>query len=306
MKQKHPLKRLGVLLLAALLACSMIGTAFADATTGSIKIELTTDLGTSKEGVEFKLYKVGDWNRYTESWKLVDSLSSTSIDFSSLNGSSQWSSAAQTLANASGLPTATNGTTGNNGTLAFSSLDLGMYLVVQEGANSYGTIAPFLAALPVMGDNGYTNEVTCSPKASAFPEPEPTPTPTPTPGGSSSHDHNKRYPTTSAGAISPLPPVETPLPTTPATGTNTSPSQQPAAPTTSDPLPDEPQPTEPALPDEPTQPADGDTTQPDQQPQGDDAPKAKNGWILPTAAGVAAAAVVGGIVLFRKRSGKTQ
>lgn len=304
MKQKHPLKRLGVLLLAALLACSMIGTAFADATTGSITINLTTDLGTSKEGVGFKLYKVGDWNISTESWKLVDSLSSTKVNFSALTTNSAWSSAAQTLANASGLPTATNGTTKADGTLTFSSLGLGMYLVVQEGDNNYGMIAPFLAALPVMGNNGYTNEVTCSPKASAFPEPEPEPTPTP---GDSSHDHSKRYPTTSAGAISPLPPVETPLPTTPATGTNTSPSQQPTAPTAGEPLPDEPQPTEPALPDEPTQPAGGDTTQPEQQPQnGDDAPEAKNGWILPTAAGVAAAAVVGGIVLFRKRPGKTQ
>lgn len=303
MKQKHPLKKSGVLLLAImLLVCSMVGTAFADnpPTSGSITIHLTTELGTSNAGVEFRIYKVRRWNAATENWLPVTGQSDTIVLRAGMSGS-DWADAARTLAQQTGLKTAATGKTDSSGTLTFPNLPLGMYLVVQEGANNYGVVAPFLAALPYIstdGDYTYDYAPAYNPKAAAFSASTP---------GSSGHDHIRRTPATSAEAISPLPPAEEE--TLPSAASTTEPDnaapQQPAAPTTSDPLPTDPQPADPSLPDEPTQPADGDTAQPDQQPQDSDAPQSKNGWILPTAAGVAAAAVAGGFVFFRKRAGKT-
>lgn len=174
MKGNHRKKWLGlVFMMAMLLFVSAGEKAFAaePTTDKSITVQLTTDLGTSKKNVEFKLYQVGSWNPQTERWTLNNELSKTNVVFSDLTGVDAWKTAAETLAQAeelSGLTTQT-GTTNADGICTFTNLDYGMYLVVQEGTNSYGTIAPFLVSRPYKVDEAYQECITVTPKAEKFP-----------------------------------------------------------------------------------------------------------------------------------------
>lgn len=144
----------------------------ADPTSGNITIELTTDLPTSKEGVEFKIYKVGSWDSHTEKWDLASEWSDSTINLNNLTTNEGWDSAANTLCSkiggSSSLSPTTAGPTDSNGKLTFSNLGLGMYLVVQDGTNNYGTISPFLISLPYKQNNAYDYNPTAKPKATAF------------------------------------------------------------------------------------------------------------------------------------------
>lgn len=175
MKGNHREKWLGlVFVMAMLLFVSAGEKAFAaePTTAKSITVQLTTDFGTSKENVEFKLYQVGSWNPQTERWTLNDALSSTNVVFSDLTDVDAWKTAAEKLAQAEGLSSLTPkpGTTDADGICIFTILDYGMYLIMQEGANSYGTIAPFLVSLPYKANGAaYQDSITVTPKAEKFP-----------------------------------------------------------------------------------------------------------------------------------------
>lgn len=178
-------KTVRMLLLAALLLVCVAGKPVCAAstlpTTGSITIQLTTELGTSKEGVGFKLYKVGNWKAARENWLLDDRLSATGIVLDNLSTASDWDSAAQTLSGqiSSANLSSSSGTTDADGKLTAGNLVLGMYLLIQEGTNNYGTVSPFLVSLPVKDGDNYKVDITVSPKAAAFPAQTPEP-PSPT------------------------------------------------------------------------------------------------------------------------------
>ena len=75
------------------------------------------------------------------------------------------------------------GTVGENGTLTFTNLPLGLYLVVEtKPAEGYTTLEPFLATVPYRNDDGsYEYKADAYPKETLLEPPLPTPTPTPTP-----------------------------------------------------------------------------------------------------------------------------
>lgn len=143
-------------------------------TSGKITIELTENMGT-KKGVAFKLYKVGTWVPPSEQWKLEGGLTGSSLmQLTNASSSTDWKNAAESLAGEvknSSLPETKSGKTSENGTLTFDSLEEGMYLVVQEGDNAYGTISPFLVALPYKQNETESDEVTAKPKAEPLPQP---------------------------------------------------------------------------------------------------------------------------------------
>lgn len=154
------------------LICTVKEPVYAAQTQGTISIKLNQELG-SKEGVEFSIYRVAEWNSSNGQWNLANDLSST--EFSNLNKASDnsaWISAANDLAshikNASTSAVAKI-TTIETGETTAQNLGLGMYLVIQEGNNNYGTIEPFLISLPYKDTNGYNYSPTAYPKATAFP-----------------------------------------------------------------------------------------------------------------------------------------
>lgn len=139
-------------------------------TTGTITITLNQNLG-PKNGVEFKIYKVGTWNSTDEKWTLVSGL--TSLQFDNLNKNSTydaWDSVANELALQVQTITVTQSvTTDGDGKATTQNLDLGMYLVIQDGNNQYGTITPYLVSLPSKDSNGYDYTPETFPKATALP-----------------------------------------------------------------------------------------------------------------------------------------
>lgn len=65
---------------------------------------------------------------------------------------------------------------GNDGSVTFSDLELGLYLLVQtEAASGYSKAGPFLVTVPMQEEGVYCYEVDASPKV----EPKPSPTTTP-------------------------------------------------------------------------------------------------------------------------------
>lgn len=175
MKNVHRRKWMGLLLIMILLMTSVAGgrvyAAEASTANKSITLHLTEELGTSKANVGFTLYKVGDWNPKSERWSLINSLSSTEIIFSNLTKVAEWKSAAETLSKEEGLTeiSKTEGKTNEEGKLTFGTLEYGMYLIVQTGENSYGSISPFLVSLPYKVGGVYQDQITVTPKAAAFP-----------------------------------------------------------------------------------------------------------------------------------------
>lgn len=138
-------------------------------TTGTITITLNQDLG-PKEGVHFTIYKVGTWSSTDEKWTLVSGL--TSSQFDNLNKNSDWNSVANELASqvqTAGITFTQSVKTDGDGKATIQNLALGMYLVIQDGNNQYGTITPYLVSLPSKGSNGYNYTPETFPKATALP-----------------------------------------------------------------------------------------------------------------------------------------
>lgn len=161
---------------------------------GSIRIQLM-DLGTGWEQVEFCVYPVGtpfvkEQNVY---WTLNRELESTEVDLNGLATGGQIREAAEVLeAAVTGAEIVPEkGYTDANGTVTFSQMEQGVYLVCQT-ENAYGSSEPSLVSVPgqKLDEDGtmvgwdYDVEITPKsepPKPSVTPSPETTPGPTVTP-----------------------------------------------------------------------------------------------------------------------------
>ncbi len=67
---------------------------------------------------------------------------------------------------------------GADGTAAFTGLQSGLYLFIQnEGAEGYSPIEPFIVTLPYLQDGEYVYDLAAVPKTELTPTPEPPPTP---------------------------------------------------------------------------------------------------------------------------------
>lgn len=169
MKQKNrivTIAKMFLLLLSLVLPWTVQKQVLAETSAGSITVNLK-ELETPKSDVAFKVYKVGEWNGAEGQWTLVENLSDTGIIFADLVYASEWDAAAMKLSKQDTLETLSeiSGMTDENGTLVFSNLELGIYLVVQNGESEYGIVSPFLAALPYSEEGTLKTELTIEPKA---------------------------------------------------------------------------------------------------------------------------------------------
>lgn len=121
---------------------------------GSITIELD-DIDTDFSDVVFICYKVADPVPGAETnWATVPGLEGIASDFFHLENAQEMHEAAGILkekAATAALP-GIEAKTGSTGRAVFSSLDLGVYLVVQKDTADYGIVEPFLVTVP------YTSE----------------------------------------------------------------------------------------------------------------------------------------------------
>lgn len=134
--------------------------------TGTLIVQLD-EMGTPRDSVGFTAYYVGGLNDNSE-WKLIDGLQSTGVDLDGLVYADEWDAAALKLAHAADFSrlTASTGQTNAEGTMTLANLPAGMYLVVQDsGADTYGTVSPFLAGIPYLENGEWKTELTAHPKA---------------------------------------------------------------------------------------------------------------------------------------------
>lgn len=128
---------------------------------GSITIELH-DIGTEKENVKFRLYKVSELDAEEE---LASADKSSAQEMKTL---------AEALKKKAEQINASyeEKTVGKDGTVKFSDLSQDVYLICQSDTAKYGTVAPFVAEIPFM-ENGkdWIYDIVTAPKGEAL-EPE--------------------------------------------------------------------------------------------------------------------------------------
>lgn len=116
-------------------------------------------------------------------------------------------------------------------TAAFSQLELGVYLLVQqEAASGYALAAPFLVTVPMQEDGGYVYEVDASPKVVPVPVPsnEPGPDPSTSPSTSPQPSTEPSTQPSTQPSIEPSTQPSAQPSTEPSTGPSTEPSTQPS------------------------------------------------------------------------------
>ena len=136
---------------------------------GSISIRLTdTKDALSKEGVEFGLTKVADWN--TDGGFInVQFVEDANLDVNTIENANDLEEMARTIQKIA-KPEKTL-KTDVNGTLVFDELQVGMYLVNVTDYADYENITPFLVSVPLFNevDKVMDYDVTVLPKHEAFP-----------------------------------------------------------------------------------------------------------------------------------------
>ena len=166
------------ILIALLLICTMAMPVAAhevpDLTRqGSIRATLRYE-GESLPGGELTLYRVGEIREDDGNYVFVltQDFSSSGVTLENV----QSASAAQKLA-AFASQQALSGSTkkiGDDGTVYFDALQLGLYLLVQhKAAEGYACVNPFLVSLPMLESGEYSYQVDASPKVSPVLEEKP-------------------------------------------------------------------------------------------------------------------------------------
>lgn len=201
------MKRLNKIMTAVLPAvCLLIGRPVPvlaeEASDNSITIVLN-DIGTDRGKVKFQAWRIGDVRMDQEDvYVLIDALKETGVDLDSLptgTNEENRNAAAQLerVIDESGLEALT-AVSGSDGKAAFENLPDGVYLIRKTDAAEYGTMDPFLIAVPAFSEGGdMIRNIEAAPKAEPFMEEPPS--------------HEEEPPASSA-------PPETPDPELPSTG----------------------------------------------------------------------------------------
>lgn len=147
---------------------------------GSITVTLldNSEAHTPIPGATFRLYHVANISDegYNLAFVYTDDFAGCPADISDLNAAGLADSILE-YAEANSIPYVT-GVTDENGTVVFPELELGLYLIAQEGeATGYYPINPFLVSVPMTNPEGtgWVYDIEASPKAEAAPivTPEP-------------------------------------------------------------------------------------------------------------------------------------
>ncbi len=179
-------KKLALLLTVILLFCG--NGLIADATNrpdptqkGSIEIVMQKD-ATPVPGGSLTLYQVGTLIEENGAYRyeLVESLQTTGLVLDDLQSPQLAKELAAKVASAQGNKKEIDA----EGRIAYTDLELGVYLLVQEeAAKGYSKLDPFLVTVPEVVNGEYIYQVQAGPKITLVPETTPAPTPTapPTP-----------------------------------------------------------------------------------------------------------------------------
>lgn len=170
-------------LLLSLLICGLFGVnAYArevpdTAKKGSVSVTMTCD-GTVVSGGSLTLYQVGAVAENDGNYSFVLTGDFTDSGISLDDPESSETAAYLGEYAASNDLDGTRMDVANEGTVVFSGLELGLYLIVQdEAAVGYETAEPFLVSVPMYENGVYIYEVDATPKMSIRKGPEPnTPT----------------------------------------------------------------------------------------------------------------------------------
>lgn len=185
---KH-MKKLAVLLLALTMLCGLSLTAYAhevpgETRTGSITVNMAYN-GEAVTGGTLTAYRVGeimeDDGNY--SFGKTEAMAGFAGSYDSLDSENLAKEVAAFVAK-NGVSTCTT-VANTDGTVVFSSLEMGLYLIIQtEASDGYDAVTPFLVAVPGNEDGIYVYDIDATPKmgtlTEAEPEPEPTTPTTPT------------------------------------------------------------------------------------------------------------------------------
>ena len=149
--------------------CCFSSTVFADnvpdlTMRGSIQITMRSG-DTYVPGGNLTLYKVGDIyeNDGNYSFVLTDSFAGSGETLDDIQ-SAQLADDLASYAERNSI-TGTNKEIDQNANIAFTDLDLGLYLLVQEqAAEGYNKVSPFLVSVPMQENGAYVYDVDASPK----------------------------------------------------------------------------------------------------------------------------------------------
>ena len=183
-------KKLLALLLAAVLVCTMSLTAFAreapdTSRKGSIQLTIRQG-GTAVPGGSFTLYQVGALQEEDGNYRFVltEAFAGSKVSLEEVSSAQLANTLAAYAKDHKLAGTAKD--VDKDGEIAFTGLELGLYLIVQtEASKGYEPINPFLVSLPMAEDGKWNYAVDARPKVGAYtptkPDTPPTPPTPPTP-----------------------------------------------------------------------------------------------------------------------------
>lgn len=163
------MKKITSILTVIIMLCCFSSTVFADnvpdlTMRGSIQITMRSG-DTYVPGGNLTLYKVGDIyeNDGNYSFVLTDSFAGSGETLDDIQ-SAQLADDLARYAERNSI-TGTNKEIDQNANIAFTDLDLGLYLLVQEqAAEGYNKVSPFLVSVPMQENGAYVYDVDASPK----------------------------------------------------------------------------------------------------------------------------------------------
>ncbi|MCE5343068.1 MAG: hypothetical protein LLF96_05700 [Eubacteriales bacterium] len=178
---------LGLLLCAALVAAYPLQALALNVDytrKGSLEVQLNISPVSSRSGVTFALYRIGDVDNtsggisYVTSGKFTNSGVALTYKTSAEAEAAAWKLNSFVIANA--ITPQAKAITDSKGLAIFASLDVGVYFVrVTEGFAGL-VVTPFVISIPNYADEKLDYNTLVYPKAEVVPTPTPTPTATPT------------------------------------------------------------------------------------------------------------------------------
>ncbi len=178
---KAKLKKLTVLFVSLVFLCSLSVPVYAHDVPdmdrlGSITVTVRKG-GVAVSGGTLTLYRVGEVseNDGNYTFQPAGEFAACGESFENLESAAGIAARLKSFAADNHIAGMDTRTIGADGTVTFSDLPVGLYLIAQnKAAPGYAACAPFLVSLPYMENGTYLYDITADPKTDLELEPEPT------------------------------------------------------------------------------------------------------------------------------------
>ena len=177
---------MALLALAMLLLATAAVAEFDVSAEGSISVLIHTAEGENVANAHIVLYRVGDPVIVDSNltFEPAEAFADSGVSLAD-PGAAGLAAALWSYAKENGVAPYAEGNTAADGTLTLKSVDVGLYVVAQEGFSGSETmyfteIEPFAVMMPMTNDagTGWTYQIEAKPKVNALPKPTATPAPT--------------------------------------------------------------------------------------------------------------------------------